>query len=120
MSAWSLLRRITNLVVLIFHAYRFNYAQERYRPARLVKIVGCLSLQRFSCSGRGQTNEVIGPMSTICAGMAFADGNSTYFSNQAISPPDVNLPELSKLSGAVLSRASDALAEVKQLRFFAP
>jgi len=59
-------------------------------------------------------------MSTICTGIAFADGDLSYFSNQAMSPPDVNLPELSKLSGAVLSRASDALAEVKQLRFFAP
>jgi len=59
-------------------------------------------------------------MSTICAGMAFTDGDPTCFSNQAMSPPDVNLPEWSKLSGAVLSRASDALAEVKQLRFFAP
>lgn len=51
--------------------------------------------------------------------MAFADGSTTCFSNQAMSPPDANLPDWSKLSGAVLSRASDALEEVKQLRFFA-
>lgn len=54
----------------------------------------------------------------ICAGIAFSNGSLTYFSNQVMSPPDVNLPDWSKLSGAVLSRASDALEEVKQLRFF--
>ncbi|KAG1844957.1 hypothetical protein DFJ58DRAFT_514565 [Suillus subalutaceus] len=47
--------------------------------------------------------------------MSFADGNSICFSNQAMSQPDVNLPDWSKLSGVVVSCASDALAEVKQL-----
>ncbi|KAG2054930.1 hypothetical protein BDR06DRAFT_954848 [Suillus hirtellus] len=47
--------------------------------------------------------------------MGFADSSLTCFSNQAVSPPDVNLPDWSKVSSAVLSRASDALAEVKQL-----
>ncbi|KAG0699308.1 hypothetical protein DFH29DRAFT_877383 [Suillus ampliporus] len=37
------------------------------------------------------------------------------FSNQVVSQKDVELPNWSKLSGAILSRVSDALTEVKQL-----
>jgi hypothetical protein len=49
--------------------------------------------------------------------MPLIDAVHTLFSNQAMSKKDVHLPniEWSKVSGDILSHASDALTEAKQL-----
>jgi hypothetical protein len=49
--------------------------------------------------------------------MPLIDAVHTLFSNQAMSKKDVHLPNInwSKVSGDMLSHASDALTEAKQL-----